>query len=90
MLDLELSVAFLDGRTITVKVPPAVQVAFERHFKLGIPALGDKLRLEHLYWMAWETLRKRGDNVPDFETWLDTVASIVDSEALQDPTDPAL
>lgn len=88
MLDLRLTVHFNDGRETTVVVPPIVQVAFERHYKIGIPELDGQLRLEHLYWLAFETLRKRGDATADFDIWLDTVAGIADEAGSQDPSTP--
>jgi hypothetical protein len=89
MLDLALGIIFNDGRTVTVTVPPAVQVAFERHYKVGIPSLENGLHLEHLYWLAFETLRKRGDATSDFDVWLDSVASLTAEEGDTDPTVPA-
>ena len=89
MLDLQLGIIYADGRTVTVTVPPAVQVAFERHFRVGIPTLENGLHLEHLYWLAWETLRKRGDAKSDFDVWLDTVASLTTEDGATDPSQPA-
>lgn len=90
MIDLRLGIAYNDGRTVTVTIPPAVQVAFERHYKVGIPSMADGLHLEHLYWLAWETLRKRGDAPGDFDVWLDGVASLTSEDAETDPTTPAV
>ena len=90
MLSLRLAVQFVDGRTVNVTVPPIVQVAFERHFNIGIPEIGDKLHIEHLYWMAFETIRRDGNTPDDFDVWLTTVAALAedDTAPVADPSTP--
>lgn len=86
-MKLELDVAYADGSTRRVTIKPVTQVAFERHFGQGLPAIANDTHVEHLYWMAWHTLRAEDKATPsDFDVWLANVAGI---EGIEDDPDPS-
>ena len=63
---MDLSVEYGDT-THVIPVSPIVEVAFERQFKGGFAKLfRTEERSEHLYWLAWEGLRRAGVTVPPF------------------------
>ena len=64
---MDIVVAYGDA-THTIEVSPIIEVAFERQFKGGFAKLfRTEERSEHLYWLAWEGLRRNGVTVPPFD-----------------------
>lgn len=89
MIKMELAIEFVDGTTRDIAVRPITQVAFERHWKIGLASIGEDTHVEHLYWLAWDSLRKSGDRPPEFDPWLETVAAVdVTNNDDEDDTDP--
>lgn len=76
MIQLDLKVEYQDTTCVTVPVRPVTQVAFERHYKVGVAKVFEDLHVEHIYWLAWDALRKTGAKPPEFDPWLDLVASV--------------
>ena len=63
---MQLRVTYGDS-THSIEVSPVLEVAFERQFKGGFAKLfRTEERSEHLYWLAWEGLRRSGVVVPPF------------------------
>ena len=76
------------GESNTVKVTPAVIVAFERHWKLGIgQAFTENMKMEHLMWLAWEAERKSGAVVKPFDEWIDQLDAVPELNVDGVPTD---
>lgn len=78
MAALPLVVVTTEGQRIPAKAGTRVQVAFERQFKVGLgKAIADQ-RVEYLYWLAWEALRRSAPDggIPPFDTWLDGVEDV--------------
>jgi hypothetical protein len=73
-----INIKHVDGTVSSAAVTPTVQVAFERHFKVGISAMADAstLRMEYIYWLAWQATTAGRKNRPAFDDWLVTVAEI--------------
>lgn len=90
MVVIELAVEYLDGRTVTVRVLPVTQVAFERQFKMSFGAAfseDSKPLMEHMFWVTWHAARTG----LEFDDWLESVAGIPTSEPeAVDPTSPAV
>jgi hypothetical protein len=89
MVVIELSVEYLDGRVVNVRVLPVTQVAFERHFKMAFGAAfqpGVATQMEYLYWVAWHAARTG----VEFDEWMESIGEVgaTDDEAV-DPTNPA-
>lgn len=82
-----ISIRHVDGTTSEAKITPAVQVAFERQYKVGIAALADTatLRMEYMYWLAWQATTAGHQKRPAFDEWLGTVAEIEQPEEDEDP-----
>lgn len=72
-----ISVTKDDGTVSEYTVTPRTVVAFERYFKVGLAAaFSNDQKMEHLYWLAWDSERVAGNVVPVFDKWLETVASV--------------
>ena len=54
-----LKITRADGTVTTHEVTPAVEYAFEQQFRKGFhKAFREDERQEHIYWLAWECLRR--------------------------------
>ena len=87
MMQIKLRVRFIDGSEHEdgeYTVTPAVQVAFEREFKIGVAkAFGsDGMRNEHLFWLGWKAMHNSGRVVKPFDSWL---AELVGVELVNEP-----
>ena len=73
----QFSITYNDGTTVTAVAGLADQVAFEREFDRSIAELASNFRITDICWLAWHGLkRKDAANVPDFDTWVETVDSV--------------
>lgn len=78
---LKLTIEKSDGDKSTYPVLPKTIVAFERKFATGIGIIKDQQKMEHIYWLAWDSARTVGDTNKLFEDWLDEIAEVeVDSD----------
>ena len=76
MISLTLRVVAADSET-DYRLTPAVVVAFERQFKVGIgKAFASEQKAEHMYWLAWKCVQQSGAEVKPFEGWLDTITDV--------------
>lgn len=63
---MQLDIVYADAPH-SIEVSPILEVSFERQFKGGFSKLfRTEERSEHLYWLAWEALRRSGVTVPPF------------------------
>jgi hypothetical protein len=63
--------------TYEAPVTPKAAINFERHHKVGlVKALSQDMKMEHLYWLAWECTRSAGRVVKPFDGWLDEIQSV--------------
>jgi hypothetical protein len=81
------SVTTVNGEDIehTFSLRPRIIVEFEQKFGKGLgKLLGDDQKLEHIYYLAWATLRANGVVVKPFgNDFLDTLKS---AELVADPS----
>ena len=78
------------GEVTTVKVTPAVIVAFERQYKVGVgQAFTENVKMEHLMWLAWEAERKSGTPVKPFDEWIEQLDAVPELN-VDSPTDGTL
>jgi len=73
---MQLEVEFLDGTTKDVLVVMSDMVKFESEFSLSIAKLGQEMKVTHLLWLAWSSLIRQKLVTTDFDSWVETVASI--------------
>lgn len=77
MTKWKIKVAKTDGSVGEYVVTPKTVVAFERFFKTGLAAaFSNDQKMEHLYWLAWDSEHSAGVVVPLFDKWLETVVSV--------------
>ena len=66
-------------------ITPAIEMAFELHFKAGIhKTFREQEKQSDIYWLAWECLRRAGVTVPTFG--LEFVETLIKVEVLDDDT----
>ena len=54
-----LRITRADGTVTTHEVTPSVEYAFEQQFRKGFhKAFREDEKQEHIYWLAWECLRR--------------------------------
>lgn len=73
---MKLKVERADGTTQTYPVLPVTIVAYERHFSQGMGQFGVDMRMEHLYWLAWDAEKRTGAVVKPFDGWLEEIANV--------------
>lgn len=72
-----ITVKKTDGTSTEFEITPRTVVAFERFFKVGLAnAFTNDQKMEHLYWLAWDSERVAGNVVPLFDKWLETIVSV--------------
>ena len=75
----KLIVTRVDGTKSTHQITPAVEYAFEQQFRKGFhKAFREDEKQEHIYWLAWECLRRADapDVKPFGAAFLDTLAAV--------------
>ena len=89
MINLDMTVHYVDGREQKVVARPVTQVAFERRYSMGFASAFssmESVQLEWVYFLAWHAARTG----IEFDPWLESVAEIdlgVAAEVV--PFDPA-
>jgi hypothetical protein len=87
MAVLKVRVNYDDGRTVEVKVTPAVQIAFEREYAIGLAKASQDMRNEYMYYLAWKGLQLTGQEDNDFDAFVSTIDDVdVDRTEKSDPT----
>jgi len=85
VISLNLRVTTADGAR-EYEVKPKTVVEFERQFGMGIgKAFQTEQRAEHIYWLAWRSVKDSGQVVKPFDGWLDDVADVEMIEADDHP-----
>lgn len=85
MISLNLRVTTADGAR-EYEVKPKTVVEFERQFGMGIgKAFQTEQRAEHIYWLAWRSVKDSGQVVKPFDGWLEDVADVEMIEADDHP-----
>jgi hypothetical protein len=76
MNPIELNVSFIDGTEETVTCIAPDFVAFEMKFDLSVARLEKEVRITHLFFMAWHSLKRAGKTKDEFEKWMNSVAGV--------------
>lgn len=78
-----LKIIQTDGTTTEQRITPAIEFAFEQHFKIGFhKAFREREQQSDLFYLAWECLRKAGVTVKPFGA--DFVATLESVEVIED------
>lgn len=75
-----LKIDFTDGSSETVQAIAADLIAFESRFDLSVAKLGDEVRLTHLFFLAWHSLKRQGKTKDDFEKWIESVVAVSNAD----------
>lgn len=63
----KLKVTRNDGSVIEGEISPAIEYAFELHAKQGFhKAFREEERQSHIFYLAWEVVRRSGETVKPF------------------------
>jgi hypothetical protein len=54
----------------------ADMVKFESEYSISVAKLGQEMKVTHLLWLAWVALKREKTVTAEFDTWVETVASI--------------
>lgn len=76
-----LRLEFVNGTSKEIAASAADLVAFEREFNLSVSSLQADTKISHLLWLAWHSEKRRGESKLDFDSWVETVEAIGDSES---------
>lgn len=74
----KLRIVRTDGSDSTHQITPAVEFAFESYAKMGLHRAFRELEMQtHVYWLAWECIRRSGETVKPFgEGFLETLVRV--------------
>lgn len=75
-MNFNLSVTFLDGTSCEVSGIAADLVTFEAEFDVSVTRLNAEMKITHLLWLAWHSLKRQGETKDTFDKWVESVDSI--------------
>jgi hypothetical protein len=82
----QLKIVRQDGSELVGEITPAVEYAFEQHYKLGFHrAFREQEMQSMVYWLAWEITRRAGEAPKPFgEAFVESLKSVevLDSDPL--------
>jgi hypothetical protein len=82
----QLKIVRQDGSELVGEITPAVEYAFEQHYKLGFHrAFREQEMQSMVYWLAWEITRRAGEAPKPYgESFVETLKSVevIDSDPL--------
>jgi hypothetical protein len=80
---INLRVEFIDGNPKDVTCSAKDLVAFEEKYSRSVARFEQEMRLTDLLWLAWHSENRTKATTKDFDSWLDDVESIGQSD--EDP-----
>jgi hypothetical protein len=74
----QLKIVRQDGSELVGEITPAVEYAFEQHYKLGFHrAFREQEMQSMVYWLSWEITRRAGEAPKPFgEAFVETLRSV--------------
>jgi hypothetical protein len=75
-MNFNLLITFLDGTNREVSGIAADLVAFEAEFDLSVSRLNQDMKITHLLWLAWHSLKRTGDTKDVFQKWVESVEGV--------------
>jgi len=75
---IKLKITKASGEVSEYEITPAIEFAFESHFKSGFhKRFRDEEKQSDVYWLAWESERRNGKYPAPFgESYLETLAKV--------------
>jgi hypothetical protein len=80
MNPIALLVEFIDGTSEQVDAIAADLIAFESKFDLSVARLESEVRLTHLFFLAWHSLKRQGKTKAEFDKWVESVSAVSQAE----------
>jgi len=77
---INLRVEFVDGTAKDVTCSAKDLVAFEEKYSRSVARFEQEMRLTDLLWLAWHSENRTKVTGKDFDSWLDDVESIGQSD----------
>ena len=76
MNPINLRVEFIDGTSQECSAIASDLIAFEARFDLSVARLEKEIRLTHMFFLAWHSLKRTGKTGEDFEKWVESVSAV--------------
>jgi hypothetical protein len=73
---MNLAIEMQDGTTQEVTANAADIVKFEEKFDISISKMGTEMKITHLFFLAYTSLKRQKKTALEFEEWLDTIEGI--------------
>lgn len=80
---MNLAIEMQDGTTQEVTANAADIVKFEEKFDISISKLEKEMKITHLFFLAYTSLKRQKKTALEFDEWLDTIEGI--GASTQDP-----
>jgi hypothetical protein len=81
MNPINLQITYLDETTADCSAVAADLIAFEARFDLSVARLEKEVRLTHMFFLAWHSLKRTGKTTDEFEKWVESVAMVTEGSA---------
>lgn len=79
MNPINLRIEFIDGSSAEVTAIAADLIAFESRFDLSVARLEKEIRLTHLFFLAYNVLKRTGVTSEEFEKWAESVSMVAEA-----------
>jgi hypothetical protein len=76
---INLDITYPDGRVKSIVANHVDMIAFEDTYDKSAAVLGEA-RLGYMYWLAWQSEKRRGETTLGYEQWLETVDQVKGSD----------
>ena len=81
MNPINLRVTYIDETTVECSAIAADLIAFESHFDLSVARLEQEIRLTHMFFLAWHSLKRSGVVSDEFDKWIESVSIVTEAPA---------
>lgn len=73
---LNLDIKLVDGNSVAVTAVASDFVAWEGKFDLSVARFNQEMKLTHLLFLGWHSLKRTKQTELEFDAWVDTVDSV--------------
>lgn len=75
-MQIQLRVGYQDETKKDLLARAVDIVAFEEQYDISMADLKNKLKMTHLFFLAWHVENRTGGTTDDFKKWLESVDSV--------------